>query len=197
MSQPQELNISVDKPWGPFYFLISQLFREHVRHITGAAQGALLCFWVCPLWESRADNSDCLLSGWPCCGSHLRPALEPVSDLHGSISQCSSCSFAAICMGISDGVLSGNPLTLLPDLGWADITARFACISLGGDFFYLSATVIRLFPKHLLWEAGQQCARWAHWSSLKAQLQICWLICQQKTSLLHGGPGGRGLCRGL
>lgn len=61
--------------------------------------------------------------------------------------------------GFLDGVLSGNPLTLLPGLDWADIGAHFACISLGNDSPYLSAAIIRLFPKHLLWEAGQQCAR--------------------------------------
>lgn len=61
--------------------------------------------------------------------------------------------------GFLDRVLSGNPLTLLPDLGRADIGAHFVCISSGDDSPYLSATVIRLFPKHFLWEAGQHCAR--------------------------------------
>lgn len=163
MSYPQELNISVDRPWGPFYFLSSQLLRERVRHIPGAAQGVLQGCWVCPLWESRAGISVVWLT---LLWSHPCPALEPVSDLPGSISQHSPCNnrFAAFCMGISGWVLSGNPWTLLPDLGWSDTGAHFDRISLGDDFLYLSATVIKLFAKHLLCVAvctvlGARCRR--------------------------------------
>lgn len=161
MAYPQELITSVGKPWGPFSFLSSQLFRQQLRYITGAAQGVQRC-GVAALCETAGQTSLHLLSsGWPCCGHHPRPALEPVADLRGSISQCTPCNnrLAALCMGISGWGSQWESIDPLPDRGHADIGAHFVCISSGDDSPYLSATVIRLFPKHFPWEAGQQRAR--------------------------------------